>query len=114
MFVSPQLSQFIGIQTGYYPSNSIDFFTLIGVYPGLFQLNDTSHTVSTSQATDIGFSDLVRGLQYSKGLSDSPGYWSALTHNCVHAASAAASAAGVLLPYAIFPETLGNELEGKF
>ena len=113
-FMGPQLSQFIGLQTGYYPSNSADFFTLVGVFPGLFQLNDTSHSVHVSPTYEIGFPNLINGLQYSLSLSNSPGTWSALTHNCVHATRDAGSAVGIELPYAIFPEDLGNALKGRF
>ena len=75
MFMGNQLSQFIGVETGYYPADHIDFFVLIGSFPGFLELNDSGHDVDATKTYEIGFPDLISGLQFTKGLNDSPGTW---------------------------------------
>jgi hypothetical protein len=103
-YVSASLTAFLGTNWGFYPLNGL--FTV----PGILQ-NDNSHPYNISRSFYIGFPDLLQGLTYTRGISNSPPVYSLTGFNCVGAARGAGFAADVFgLPWDESPQNFGVTL----
>lgn len=102
--ISPSLTIFLGQPWGFYPSDGL--FTV----PGQLQ-NDSSHSYNISRTYYIGFSDLINGLEYTRGISNAPPVYVLTAFNCVGAARGAGYAADIFgLPGDESPQNFGVTL----
>lgn len=103
-YISANLTGFLGQKWGFYPLNGL--FTV----PGILQ-NDNSHSYNIQRSFYIGFSDLLQGLIYTRGISNAPPVYSLSSFNCVGAARGAGFAADVFgLPWDESPQNFGVTL----
>jgi len=65
---------------------------------------------NTNRIYQIGFYQLIDGLNSAKDLTDHPGIWDAKYNNCVEKVEAMGTTVGVPLPATRYPEYLGNHL----
>jgi hypothetical protein len=103
-FISASLTNMLGTCWGFYPSNGL--FTV----PGQLE-NDSRHSANIARTFYIGFSDLLNGLEFTKGISKAPPIYSLTGYNCVSAARNAGFAADVYgLPSDTSPQNFGVTL----
>lgn len=89
-YISPSLTNFLGHAWGFYPCVGPGPLT----FPGMLS-NDDGHSANIERIFYIGFSDLINGLEFTKGISNAPPEWSATGYNCVSAARGAGYFSGV-------------------
>jgi hypothetical protein len=106
-YISTNLTAFLGHPWGFYPVNGL--FTL----PGILQ-NDgppTQHSYNIQRTFYVGFSDLLQGLIYTRGIFNAPPVYSLSSFNCVGAVRGAGFAADVFgLPWDESPQNFGVTL----
>jgi hypothetical protein len=103
-YISADLRGFLNTPWGFYPSGGL--FTV----PGQLQ-NDSGHSANISRTFYIGFSDLINGLEYTKGISNAPPVYVLTAFNCVGAARGAGFEADIFgLPWDESPQNFGVTL----
>ncbi len=103
-YISTDLRSFLNTPWGFYPSGGL--FTV----PGQLQ-NDSGHSANISRTFYIGFSDLINGLEYTKGISNAPPVYVLTAFNCVGAARCAGFEADIFgLPEDESPQNFGVTL----
>jgi hypothetical protein len=109
-YISASITGYLGQKWGFYPSNPNNLFTA----PGQLQ-NDANHPFNISRTFYIGFSDLLQGLIYTRGISNAPPVYSLSSFNCVGAARGAGFTADVFgLPWDETPQNFGVTLIGIY
>ncbi len=102
---------FLSKEVGYYPTGTVVWYNL-GIVNGALKVPETDSNKTVTKQYDIGFQNLISGLDYTKQLYFSPGKWDPLFHNCVHAAWFAGADAGIFLSPSSYPEEFGYEIQG--
>jgi hypothetical protein len=100
-------SQFLGDSVGFYPVANVDWHH----YRDYGCLHDPDgQMVHAHHKYEIGFEDLINGLNHTQNVHDNPPEYDIYIDNCTDEAIAAGKAAGVTLPNAGHPskpEVLG-------
>lgn len=102
---------FLGKEVGYYPIGTVTWYNL-GIVDGVLHVPETDSNKTVTKLYNIGFPNLISGLDYTLKLYVSPGEWDPLVHNCVHATWFAGAAAGIFLSPSSYPEEFGYEIQG--
>lgn len=109
-YLDASLTNYLSHKWGFYPHGAI-----CGL-PGQLG-NDDAHGFNMERVFYIGFPDLISGLQFTSGLSNSPPEYCIAINgfSCVGAAIATASDVGIWLPdFAWTPQNFGVELYLKY
>jgi hypothetical protein len=98
-YISTNLTVYLNHSWGFYPTNdgTKALFSLHGLVA-----NDDSTTPDIQRKFYINFSDLLNGLEFTKGIKNNPPVYTLLVYDCVDAAVEAASKANVKLGNQIF------------
>jgi hypothetical protein len=110
-YLSTNLTGLLGNAWGFYPTNDppLSLWNLATVQG--FVQNDSSHSHNIKRIFAIGFPDLINGLEFTRGIYNTPPEWSATGYNCVSAARGAGFASDVFgLPWDMTPQNFGVSL----
>jgi hypothetical protein len=116
---TPDSTKWINMEVGFMPLALLDiwYFSFEDwdslVSPGIVDLDGFNGDYSVYRIYDIGFTDLIAGLNHTEDFSITPGIWNSRTRNCVHQTQITGNDVGVTLPCGSndwLPEYFGHDL----
>jgi hypothetical protein len=102
------LYYFIGGQAGYFPKNR---WTAGLIISGELRYPNGGEDVTAFHNFNIGFNDLIGGLNYTKNIYYNPGIYTLFHNNCTTQTVKAGAAANVNLPKDWNPQNFGIDLD---
>jgi hypothetical protein len=109
--LNPSAINHLNIQEGYGPRNGELYFNYITMsLEGDGVVHTSNGSDNTNRIYQIGFNELLAGLNSVQYLSDHPGIYDVKNNNCAEKVEALGAVVGVSLPKVQYPEVLGHLL----